>query len=41
MYFRLRFSVDRLERDECDRLVMERALILEYDVAVNSVSSEG
>lgn len=31
--FRLRFSVDRLKRDEDDRLVVERALILEYDVA--------
>jgi hypothetical protein len=40
MDFRLRFSVDRLKRDEGDRLVVERALILEYDVAANSVSSE-
>jgi hypothetical protein len=39
MDFRLRFSVDRLKRDEGDRLVVER-LILEYDVAANSVSSE-
>jgi hypothetical protein len=31
MDFRLRFSVDRLKRDEGDRLVVER-LILEYDV---------
>lgn len=32
MEFGLRFSVDRLKRDEGNRGVVERALILEYDV---------
>lgn len=38
MEFGLRFSVDRLKRDEGNRGVVERALILEYDVAAISVS---
>jgi hypothetical protein len=33
MGIRLRFSVDGLKRDEDDRLVVQGALILEYDVA--------